>query len=188
MGIALSLIGIAVILFLAKSKIPNGDIERLANVASIVIFAFGILSLVFPLPSANGIELIKSQSTPTADSNNANSELTTYIIPLTSTSGCELKEFVAFFDSGETLFVDYKFPTGFFSGTVASHVGFIINGADFENGFRVDEILSYSTSHKIKKSGEYRIGFIWHGLYEREVTVILPTKNWQIVVSDCSDK
>ncbi len=188
MGIALSLIGIAIVLFLAKSKIPNGDIERLANIASIVIFVFGILSLVFPLPSINQIELLKSQPTPTTEFNNANSELTTYKIPLTYTSGCELKEFVTFFDSGETLFVDYKFPTGFFSGTVASHVGFIINGTDFENGFRVDEILSYSTSHKIIESGEYRVGFIWHGRYEREVTVILPTKNWQIVVSECSDK
>jgi hypothetical protein len=188
MGIACSLIGIAIFLFLAKSKIPNADLERLANITSIIIFVFGVLSLILPLPAINEIVLLNKQPTPTADYNVTNSALTTYKIPLTSTSGCELKEFVAFFDSGETLFVDYKFPTGFFSGTVASHVGFMINGADFEDAFRVDEVLSYSTSHTVTKPGEYRIGFIWHGRYEREVTAILPTKNWQIVVSECSEK
>ena len=188
MGIALLLIGIAIIIFLAKSQIPNSDLERLANVTSIVIFVFGVISLFFPLPSLKETVSLGKEPTPTVSYNSTSSPLSTYIITMTNaTSGCELKEFVAYFESDETLFVDYKFPSGFF-GVVPSHVGFVINGADFDDGFKVDELLSYSISHKIIKSGEYRVGFIWHGRYERDVTAILPTKNWEIVLSDCSQK
>lgn len=191
MVLALALILIAVILFLAKSKIPNDDLERLANIASLVIFIFGVISLIWPLSSISSIELFQNRPTSalTPASDITVPSLLVYNVSLTDAfQGCELKELVANFDAGETLSISYQFTDNIFSKPYPGHVGFILKGADFEKDFKVDETLSYSMEHKIVKAGEYRVGIIWHGRYNSEVKITLPNKTWQIEVSVCVEK
>ena len=184
-GIAIFLMGAAIILFSAKSKIPNSDIERLANVISILLFVSGILSLFFPLPKiiSEEVDLFKQKTNIELI---LPEEISEYKVNLefSGYGTCDLKEIVANFESGETLYVEYEFKKRLFSNPVPSHVKFIINGPDFPNEFHADETLAYSFEQKIEMSGEYRIGFIWCGAYDAEVLLKLPTKNWQFIVSD----
>jgi len=167
---------VAIVIFSSKKYIHNENLERFANIATIILFLISILTLL-PVLDFPNISL-GATATPTLDhftgiKNPLFFEFT--IIDRYSTPGnCSAGEYTANLASGTRFLMEYHLETVSPDYFYACE----ISGPDYAETLRLEGVDDFLIDRTITNAGKYRIVFSYCAAYALNGTLKISEGDW----------